>query len=127
MGVATDSGKLVFTALTNETFTRRLTWKTGASRATAEPVDLRGCTGKMQVRDPSNANAVVLTFTTSNATMTLGGIAGTIDLLQTVAVMSTLAGKSYQADLLITLADAVTVRNLVTSIPFVAVTGVTTP
>ncbi len=120
MALPSDSGQYVFTALGNETFERRLLWEAGDP---ASPVDLTNCAGNMQVRNQSNG-ALVLAFSTANNTMTFGGAAGTIDLLQSYVTMHQIAEGSYKSDLLITLSDG-SVRNLLTSIPFVVTDGVT--
>lgn len=59
------------------TFRRRLTWKTGTPSL---PVDLTGYTARMQVRSEITDAAILLTLTTENGGITLGGAAGTIDL-----------------------------------------------
>lgn len=64
------------------TFTQSLTWKTKPDEnTTATPVDLTGCTARMQVRAKVNASEVLLTLTTENGGIALGGTAGTIELL----------------------------------------------
>lgn len=64
------------------TYTQSLTWKTAADEdATKTPVDLTGCTARMQVRAKVGASEVLLTLTTENGGISLGGTAGTIDLL----------------------------------------------
>jgi hypothetical protein len=59
------------------TFRRRLTWLTGSP---ATPVDLTGWTARMQIRSTVESAAVLHELTTENGGITLGGIAGTIDL-----------------------------------------------
>jgi len=57
------------------TFRKRLTWKAGTV-----PVDLTGCTARMQIRSEVASPDVLASLTTENGGITLGGVAGTIDL-----------------------------------------------
>lgn len=59
------------------TFTKLVTWKTGDP---ALPVDLTGCTARMQVRASVEATAVLASLTTENGGITLGGVLGTVAL-----------------------------------------------
>lgn len=59
------------------TFTKTVTWKTGKP---ATPVDLTGCTARMQVRESVESEDVLLSLTTENGRIALGGLAGTVDL-----------------------------------------------
>ena len=64
------------------TFTKSLTWKTAPDEESAKtPVDLTGCTARMQVRAKVGASEVLLSLTTENGGIALGGTAGTIELL----------------------------------------------
>lgn len=64
------------------TYRHRITWKLAPDQnTTPTPVDLTGCTARMQVRAKIGATEVLLTLTTENGGVTLGGTAGTIDLL----------------------------------------------
>lgn len=69
-----------------ETFT----WQTGAPPA---PVDLTGCTARMQVRATVNSPAKLLELTTENGGITLGGTAGTIAI---VVAASATAGQAWR-------------------------------
>lgn len=51
------------------------TWKTGATPA---PVDLTGCTARMQIRPTVASDTVFASLTTENGGITLGDDAGTI-------------------------------------------------
>ena len=55
---------------------------TGAAAPDSDriPVDLTGCTARMQVRTAVSSQAVLLSLTTENGGITLGGAAGTIAL-----------------------------------------------
>lgn len=73
----TKPAKLKFTIYQGATFRKRLTWKAGTP---AVPVDLTGCTARMQVRAEVESETPLLSLTTENDRITLGGAAGTIDL-----------------------------------------------
>jgi hypothetical protein len=68
--------KLKFTIYQGATFRKRLIWRDSAS----VPIDLTGCTARMHVRVKQSDPAPVLTLTTENGRITLGGTAGTTDL-----------------------------------------------
>lgn len=74
----TTPAKLKLTIYQGATFRKRLTWKGPAPSYT--PIDLTGCTARMQVRSEIESPAVLLSFTTENGGITLGGAFGTIDL-----------------------------------------------
>lgn len=59
------------------TFRQPLVWKSGTP---PEPVNLTGYTAKMQVRPEIASPVVLLTLTTENGGITLGGATGTVDL-----------------------------------------------
>lgn len=60
------------------TFRKLLTWKTGTP---ATPVNLTGCTARMHIRETITDAVPLVTLTTENGGITLGGVAGTIELL----------------------------------------------
>lgn len=91
-------------------FTKQFTHKIGDDPATATPFDFTGCTARLQVRQSINAAAAVDISTGSG--ITLGGAAGTIDILIPRAVTSTLAFKTGIWALEVTLADGL-VRTLI--------------
>lgn len=68
--------KLKFTIYQGATFRKRLRW----SDPSKTPIDLTGCTARMQVRADVDAVLALLTLTTENGGITLGGPAGTVDL-----------------------------------------------
>jgi hypothetical protein len=68
------------------TFTRTITYNTSAG----SPVDLTGFTAEMDLRPSYNSSTVVLTLTTANGRIALGGAAGTITLTVTAADMAAL-------------------------------------
>ena len=73
----TTPAKLKLTIYQGATFRKRLTWSAGTP---AVPVDLTGCTARMQVRPEVESSTVLLELTTANGGITLGGVAGTIEL-----------------------------------------------
>ena len=68
--------KLKLTIYQGATFDLRMTWA-----AAGVPVDLTGRTARMQVRASVDSPDVLLSLTTANGGIVLGGTAGTIDLL----------------------------------------------
>jgi hypothetical protein len=62
------------------TFSKVLTWKAGTP---AVPVDLTGCTARMQIRSEITSPTPLTTLTTENGGIELGGVAGTITLIIT--------------------------------------------
>lgn len=74
----TKPAKLKLTIYQGATFRKRLTW-TGP-KPTLTPIDLTGCTARMQVRSEVSSPTVLLELTTENGGITLGGTAGTVDL-----------------------------------------------
>jgi hypothetical protein len=64
------------------TFFESWAWSTAPDESSAyTPVDLTGCTARMQVRAKIDATTPLLTLTTENGGISLGGTAGTIELL----------------------------------------------
>ena len=57
------------------TFLYNAEWRAGGAL-----VDLTGCTARMQVRSEVESPTVLLNLTTENGGITLGGLAGTINL-----------------------------------------------
>ena len=101
------AGKLNLTIEQGATFTKRLTWKAGSPSA---PVDLSGCTARMQVRAKISDTAVLLELTTENDGITLGDEAGTIDLSVTAEQSAAITWKGGVYDLEIEFADGVVKR-----------------
>jgi hypothetical protein len=75
--VTTTPGQLNNSVVQGATFRRRLTYKQASD---STPINLTGYTAKMQIRDASS-NVLILELSTTNGRITLGGTAGTIDLL----------------------------------------------
>lgn len=60
------------------TFDKLVTWKAGTNPA---PVNLTGCTARAQIRADVDSATVLLSMTTENGRIQLGGAAGTIRIL----------------------------------------------
>lgn len=73
----TKPAKLKLTIYQGATFRKRLAWL----NPDRTPIDLTGCTARMQVREEYASPLPLLELTTENGGITLGGAAGTIDLL----------------------------------------------
>jgi hypothetical protein len=84
------------------------TWKAGTP---AVAVDLTGCTARMQARAKITDAATLLSLTTENGGIALGGTAGTVTINMTAAETAALTWKSAVYDLEIVFADT-TVRRL---------------
>lgn len=72
------------------TYRETFTWQAGDPAAA---VNLTGCTARMQVRQTVNSPAKLLDLTTENGGITLGGAAGTI---QVVVAPSATAGVTWR-------------------------------
>lgn len=90
------------------TFTRQVTWKTGKP---ATPVDLTGCTARMQIREEIESAEVLVSLTTANGGITLGGAAGTVVLRIEATATAAFQWTAGVFDLEIEFADG-TVRRL---------------
>ncbi len=92
------------------TFTKVLTWKSGTP---ALPVDLTGCTARMQIRQSITSAEVLSSLTTLNGGITLGGAAGTISIRIEATATALFTWKEGVYDLEVVMADNVTVNRLV--------------
>lgn len=89
----------------NTTFTRVFTWRDSNGNL----VNLTGYTGIMKVRKtypatflvPAHMDAAVVTFSTANGKMALGGVAGTITVVGSPSDMNFAVGL-YDYDVLLT-------------------------
>jgi hypothetical protein len=84
----------------NLTFSQGATWKLAMTytNAEAEPIDLTSYTARMQAR-PSYESAQVVLNLTAGTGITLGGTAGTIDLLVPATTTATIGAAQYVYDL----------------------------
>src|SRR3990172_3895211 len=89
------------------TFRKHLTWKTGDP---ALPVDLTGCSARMQVRGELTDVLPLIELTTENGGITLGGVAGTIELYISAVGTAALTWESGVYDLEIIMSNGDIVR-----------------
>lgn len=87
-----------------DTLTKNWTYKAGASGAETA-VDLTGCTARMQIRTSATAATALVTLTTEDGGITLGGAAGTIEVLIGADVTADFTFKQAVYDLEITFAN----------------------
>ena len=102
------------------TFRKSLTWKAGAPPL---PVDLTGCTARMQVREHMDSPLPMLSLTTENGGITLGDESGVVTLHVHALKTGALSKLSGIYDLEIEFADG-TVRRLLCG-PVAILPGVT--
>lgn len=88
------------------TFRYNLIWKDSAGT----PVNLTGYTARMQIRRKHSDPAVLLSLTTENGAITLGGSAGTINILATATGTASLPAKDSVYDLELVSGDATVTR-----------------
>jgi hypothetical protein len=74
-GMTVPAQNIDLTIYQGATFRQRFRWLAGGV-----PVDLTGCTARMQVREDADAPDVLLELTTENDGITLGDDEGTVDL-----------------------------------------------
>lgn len=86
------------------TLTRTLTWKDSAGAA----INLTGYTARMQVRADVESTSTVLSLTTENGGIALGGAAGTILLTVTATLTTALTAGDYVYDLELVTGSTVT-------------------
>lgn len=87
------------------TFTRQLTWNDSAG----SPVNLSGYTARMDVRTSIDAaGAAVLSLTTTNGRIVLGGSAGTIILSAEATATQVIESGNYVYDLELVLGSNIT-------------------
>lgn len=91
----TTPAKLKFTIYQGATFRKRLTWTAPGGT----PIDLTGCTARMQVRSEVESLDVLLELTTENGGITLGGAAGTVELYAGATATSAITWQSGVFDL----------------------------
>ncbi len=77
------------------TFTRVFTWED----STANPIDLTLYTARMQVRATVGSASTLLSLTTENGGISLGGIAGTITVTATATQTAAITAGCYVYDL----------------------------
>ena len=98
-------GSLDFLMPKGSTFSRTLTWKVSGSA-----VNLTNYTARMQARTSHISGTAVLTLTTENGKITLGGAAGTITLRLTATETAAITQQSLAYDLELVSAGGVVTR-----------------
>lgn len=96
------------TADQGATFARQLTWKDKNSN----PVNITNYTARMQVRFTPLSEDIILSLTTENGRIVLGGSLGTINLTVPATTMSSVAPGKYFYDLELVSSSGVVVRLL---------------
>lgn len=82
----TTPAKLKLKIYQGATFSKRLQWSTASPEdptVPGTPIDLTGCTARMQIREEKTASAVLLELTTENGRLTITPEEGRVDLLLT--------------------------------------------
>jgi len=100
--------RLQLVILQGETYSALHVWKAGTP---ALPVDLTGCSARMQVRSELPSPEVLLELTTDNGRIELGGTNGEITLKLSAAETAALTWERGKYDLEIVHSDA-SVRRL---------------
>lgn len=77
------------------TFSRQVLWKDSLG----VPINLTGFTGRMQLRKSYNSLTYIISLTTENGGITLGGVLGTIDILMTASQTAAITAGNYLYDL----------------------------
>lgn len=90
------------------TFTKKFIWKDD----TGTPINLTGYTAIMEIKNASTDATALLTLSTANGGITLGGANGEINLALSETAISALAVGSYVYDMKFTQPDTTTLRLL---------------
>jgi hypothetical protein len=99
------AGTLDFTIEQGATFNLLLTWKINDTL-----VNLTGYTARLQARVDVEDTELILSLTTANGGITLGGAAGTISLDQTATQTTLLPAGTYVYDLELIAANSTVTR-----------------
>ena len=103
--MASPAGIYNIIADQGSTFTRQLTWNDSAGSA----VNLTGYTARMDIRSSIDAaGAAVLSLTTTNGRIVLGGSAGTINLTAEATATQAVESGNYVYDLEVVSGSTVT-------------------
>jgi hypothetical protein len=106
--MTTHPAKHNFFVYRGATFSEQIEWKDENGIA----IDLTGFTARLHMRDTLEATTPFLTLTTENGGITLGGAAGTVDLLASATATSAISATSGVYDLELVAGDGVTVIRL---------------
>lgn len=103
---------LPLTIYQGQTFKKTITWTTGETQAVAVPVDLTGCTARMQARESFESDVVLLGLTTENGGIILGGPSGEIRLHISAVDTAALSWRGALYDLEIVFPDGTVIRRM---------------
>ena len=103
------AAKYKITIYQGETFSKVFTWKTGDPK---NPVDLTGYTARMQIRKKYGSATTLLSLTTENGGIVLGGVTGTITLFISATDASSIDWTSGVYDLELVSAGGIVKRLL---------------
>lgn len=96
------------------TYKKSFSWKTGSSTETLLPVNITGCTFKMQVRQNQASQDVLAEFTSANSAIVItDAVNGTFELRIPAAQSSLFTFVEGLYDLEITMSDSTTVYRLI--------------
>lgn len=87
------------------TFDDSAVWKAGETKASVQPVDLTGCTARMQIREKIDSPTPLLELTTENGRIVLGGVTGEIAFSLDPVLTAALTWRSGVYDLEIVYPD----------------------
>jgi len=113
--MTTSPGKYNFYLYPGATFTKTLVWQDENNAL----INLTGYMARMQMRETVGAATPFLTLTTENGGITLGGSAGTINLLVSATDTETVTVTQGVYDLQLIAPDGVTVTRLLEGIVFI--------
>ena len=99
------------------TYRKKITWK----NSNRIPVNLTGCTARMQVRKTVNSDVVLLLLTTENGGINIVGVSGTIEIVILDNQTDDLSNGVYDLEIIHPLGDNQT-RNDVTRLLYGSVT-----
>jgi hypothetical protein len=110
----TTPGEYDLTVLQGATFQLRVIWKDSTGAA----INLSGYTARMQMRERLTSTTTLADMTTENGGISLGGAAGTVDLLLTAAETAAITAIRGVYDLELVSASGVVSRVLGGSVDF---------
>tara|TARA_R110000782_G_scaffold136903_1_gene229412 strand:+ start:431 stop:802 length:372 start_codon:yes stop_codon:yes gene_type:complete len=93
------TGKVDFCWNQGSTISHRIIWSSGATAASALPVDLTNYSARLQLRSEVSSPDIVAELTTANGLIVLGGTAGTIDLNYSAVSSAAITAAQYVYDL----------------------------
>ena len=95
MSCCPPAGLYNITADQGATFSRTVTWRDSARQA----INVTGYTARMQVRPTTGSSTVILSLTTENDRIELGGATGQVTITVSAADMANVAADKYVYDL----------------------------